>query len=266
MSVPPIEPVVDPDYDVCLWPVDPACMTEEWEALEPAAQHRALALASATLRRLTGYRVSACPITVRPCSRSCAEQYGYFWMGGIGWTPHINVEGQWVNGCGCLSACGCTTTCEVSLPAPVVELVEVNVAGTVITDVKVMGNRLVYTGAGECPFPATQDLAAPPGAPNTFTVTYMNTHPPDGMAAYAAGVLAMEFAKACSGKKCSLPSGTTNVIRAGVTIEIAAGTFPNGVTGIKEVDAFIGLWRPEGSPSRPPKIWSPRSMPPRIER
>ena len=33
----------------------------------PEVQDRAPGLASATLRRLTGYRVGGCPITVRPC-------------------------------------------------------------------------------------------------------------------------------------------------------------------------------------------------------
>lgn len=61
-----IIPVAAPEYDVCLWPIDPACKTEEWNALNEVDQRRALALASSTLRRLTGYRVGGCPVTIRP--------------------------------------------------------------------------------------------------------------------------------------------------------------------------------------------------------
>lgn len=270
MSSTPIEPVVDPDYDVCLWPVDPSCLTAEWEALDPAIQKRSLALASATLRRLTGYRVSACPVVVRPCKKSCAEGYGsisYDPYGGSTWVPHINMEGDWVNACGCVSDCSCGPICEVRLPAPVVKVISVDVGGVDITaDTKVQGDRLVYTGTGDCPFPSCQNLAAAPGEEATFTVTYMNTYPPDGTAAYAAAILAMEYAKACTTGKCRLPKGTTQVVRQGISIEIASGAFPGGLTGIQEVDAFIALWRPEGSPKQPPRLWSPGLRRPRIER
>src|SRR5690606_29937777 len=117
------------------------------------------------------------------------------------------------------------------------------------------GNDIVYIGGGDCPFPACQDLSAAPGDPDTFTVTYINGYPPDDLAAYAVGVLAMEYAKACSGTKCRLPIGTTSVVRQGVSIEIATGSFPNGMTGIREVDAWISLWRPEGSPRWAPRVW-----------
>lgn len=99
-------------------------------------------------------------------------------------------------------------------------------------------------------------MTAAPGTEGAFAVTYLNSYPVDGMGAYAAGVLAMEFAKACTGRKCSLPPGTTNVTRQGVSIEVVTGSFPGGVTGIREVDAYIALWRPEGSPQWEPRVWT----------
>lgn len=261
-----IEPITNPEYDVCIWPVDPACFAADWAGLDESIKLRSLALASATLRRLTGYRVGACPITVRPCKRACAEDYGWF-SGGV-FTPHINSSGNWVNnGCGCQSDCSCGALCEIELPRPVVSLVEVDLGGVdLLSQVKLYGNKVVWIGEGDCPFPNCQDLTKAPGEPDTFTITYMNSYEPDGMGAYAAGVLAMEFARACTGGKCRLPRGTTSVSRQGVNIEIAAGSFPGGVTGIHEVDAYIALWRPEGSPTRPPMIWSPGQRRPRIER
>lgn len=270
----PIIPVVDPEYDVCLWPVDPACLTDAWNAMDAADQRRCLALASSTLRRLTGYRVGGCPITVRPCKASCAGEYGVFapgrsWWGyGSSFYPHIDMDGQWVNSCGCASVdCSCGPMCEVRLPAPVRSLIAVDVNGTDITaDCKIQGDRLVYTGTGECPFPHCQDLAAPVGADNTFSVTYMNSYEVDGSGAYAAGTLAMEFARACDGGKCRLPSGVTAVVRQGVSMTIESGLFSGGFTGIREIDAYIALWRSPDSPKWAPRVWSPGGRRPRVER
>jgi hypothetical protein len=260
MSVTPIEPWADPTYDVCLWPVDPACLTEDWNGLSPADQTRALAFATATLRRLTGYRVGGCPITVRPCSKSCAEGYGQFVYGSGAPTfvPHIGLEGRWVNACGCRTSCSCSQLCQVSLPLPVGEIIEVTVGADDITaDTKVIDGKLTWIGAGECPFPACQDLTAAPGQPDTFAVTYRNSYPVDGLGANAVALLAMEFAKACAGKTCKLPRGTKRVTRQGVSIEVVAGSFPDDLTGIEAVDAFILLWRPKGSPKWAPRIWTP---------
>jgi hypothetical protein len=250
----------------CPWPTDPACFTAEFDELPADVKERALALASATLNRLTAYRVGGCPITVRPCKASCAEEYGRFY--GSAFAPHINMQGSWVNACGCRTDCSCGPLCELALPLPIGEVTSVLVgADEIVADVKILGDRLVYTGSDDCPFPSCQDLSAAPGEENTFTVTYLNSYPVDALGAYAAAILTMEFAKACTGdKKCRLPTGTTSVVRQGVTIEVASGTFPDGRTQIREVDAFLDLWAPEGAPKQPPKIWSPARHRPRVER
>jgi len=260
-------PIADPSYDECLWPIDPACKTDEWNALPEADKERGLALASATLRRLTGYRVGGCPLVVRPCKKSCAMDYGYYDPTGGTFVPHISTQGQWVNACGCTSDCSCGPLCEVRLPLPIGEIISVDVAGVDVTaQTRILNNRLVWTGAGECPFPTCQDLSAAPGAPDTFTVTYRQGAPVDGLGAYAVGVLALEYAKACTGSKnCRLPRGTTQVVRQGVTIEVVTGSFPNGMTGIQEVDSFIALWRPEGAPRWPSRVWTP-GMASRVQR
>jgi hypothetical protein len=263
MSITPIDPV----YDECsLWPVDPACLTEDWAAMDPAIQARSLALASATLRRLSGYRVTNCPVTVRPCKPSCAAKcapdryYSGLYTGGF--QPHIGVEGYWINTCSHIDDCSCGPTCNILLPGPVGRLDEVLLDGADITDDTMISNgRLYWTGGGDCPFPTCQDMSLPPTEPGTFAVTYINGYPPDALAAYAAGILTMEYAKACTNPKaCKLPIGTTSVVRQGVSIEIATGSFPSGMTGIREVDAWIALWRPEGSPKRSPRVWSPDSV------
>jgi hypothetical protein len=254
----------------CLWPLDPGCLTDEWAAMTPEIQARAQALATASLRRLSGYRVGGCPIEVRPCVQSCASSLAWArpqspWM--RGWGPSQLADGSWVNSCACSAGdCSCTALCEVVLSAPVGQVTWVKVDGIELatTDYRVDGSHLLWIGVGDCPWPACQDMTADSDQVGTFAVSYLNAHAPDALAAYAAGVLAMEFAKACVGGKCRLPATVTSVARQGVVFEIAAGTFPDGTTGIREVDAWIGLWRPPGSPNRTATVWSPNQRVPRV--
>lgn len=271
-AAPDIPPSPVP-YGGCPWPVDPACLTDDWNNLDPDVQDRALALASSTLYRLSGYRVGGCPVTVRPCKADCVasslrpsylDMLGFY--GGSGFFPHID-GGVWVNSCGCRGDCSCGPECRVSLPAPVGSVTEVKVDGTVVpaTDYQIDGNGIIWTGAGDCPWPTCQDMGLPDTEPGTFSITYLNSWPVDSLGAYAAGVLSMEFAKACTGGKCRLPAGVTSIVRQGVAIEVAGGTFPNGFTGIREVDAILAMWNP--TPIRQaPTVWSPDLRSPRVMR
>jgi len=251
-------------------------MPPEWATLDPDLQDRSIALASATLHRLTGYRVGGCPVTVRPCVASClpAPPTGNYWMkrgGYSGYTPYITPTGAWVNACGCRpDNCSCDTMCEVKLPPPVGDVYEVRLGGGIVAadQYRVDGSTLVWIGdQSGCPWPACQDMAADPTemGTDTFAVTYLNSWEVDGMGAYAAGVLAAEFANACVGNKCRLPATVTAVSRQGITYEVTAGAFPNGTTGIREVDAYIGLWNPQGL-RQEPQVWSPDVGSPRVTR
>lgn len=230
-----------PAYGGCLWPIDPACETSAWTELEPAIRERALALASSTLQRLTGYRVGTCPVTVRPAVRRRAC---FFPPSGSGSAyPYLDARGSWMN----LPPTQRPVHCQVALPPPVGSITEVKVDGLVVpyADYRIdNGNLLTWMGSGECPWPEDQDVTLPDTEPGTFSVTYQNSYPVDALGAYAAGVLALEFAKACTGGKCRLPSGVTTIARQGVTYEIAGGMFEGGFTGIKEVDSYIALWNP----------------------
>lgn len=253
MSVMP-EPV--PGYSDCEWPLDPGCLGDKWDTLDPDVQERAAALSGATLRRLTGYRVGGCPTTVRPCKRSCAQPFE--WGYGTSFYPHMNENSQWINSCGCASDCACSMLCQVTLPGPVGPVYEVTLNGVVQNPVnyKVFGTNLTWVGAGICPWPVCQDMGAALGAANTFGITYLNAYPVDNLGAWAAGILAVEFAKACTTGKCALPNNVTNVVRQGVSFQIEGGAFPNGFTGIREVDAYIALWNPDGLRQQP-TVWTP---------
>lgn len=236
-------PVYEPGYG-CLWPVDEDCLPDVWESVSPAVQHRSIAFASATLRRLTGFRVGGCPITVRPCSRAYVHNLN----------PARWEQGWWPM-CGCGDTCGCGDwSKEVRLAVPVGKVYSVKVDGVVLnpSTYMVSDNILVNLSAA---WPTTQNLDLPDTAVGTFSVTYLNAYEVDALGAYAAGVLAAEFAKACAGQKCRLPSSVTSVSRQGVNFEIASGVFDK-TTGIREVDAYIANWNPDGL-REDSKVWTP---------
>jgi hypothetical protein len=237
--------------------MDPACATAEWDAYDADVKERALLLASATLSRLTGGRVSNCPITVRPnadAGRCWLYRPDYLNLSyGAPFNP-INWRGEWMN---CVP-CDPEGT-GIPLPEPVSRVDEVKVNGSVIdpSQYTVVSDELVWVGEGDAPWPKSQDVTKPDTEPGTFSVTYLNAYPVDALGAYAVGLLALEYAKSCTGgSKCRLPSNVTNIVRQGVSMQIVTGAFPGGLTGIREVDAYTALWNP-GKLVAAPTVWTP---------
>lgn len=243
------------DYPTLCWPVDHGCC-DNWNDYPPEVQNRADALAAQTMRMLTGYSVGGCPVTLRPCSISCASQAaGWDWVGST-FTPHINGLGQWVNACGCSGGCGCVALSTVRLGG-YGTVTEVKVDGAVLppTSYRVQnGSDLVRLDGGD--WPACQDMALDDTQVGTFSVKIQRGAAVDGLGSYAAGVLACEYAKSCSGQKCRLPANATNVVRQGIAIDLTPGAFPSGLTGIREVDLVIQRYNPHGL-KMPSMIWSP---------
>lgn len=252
-----VEPT-EADYAGCPWPIDLGCLGTDWDTLSSEVQTRSVALASMTLHRLTGYRVGGCPSTVRPCAGGCCPPIltpnDRMIPGSIG--PRINNNGDWINCCGHRD-CSCVVIGAINLPAPVGNVSEVKIDGVVLdpTEYRVWGTQLIRNS--DEGWPINQDLSLPDTEVGTFSVTYLNAFAPDAMGSYAAGVLANEFAKACAGSsKCRLPSTVQTVSRQGVTFTMAQGLFPDGQTGLREVDSYVSLWNPthlqQGS-----KVYSP---------
>jgi hypothetical protein len=227
------------EVDVC-WPVDTGCCNA-FDDYDIEVQDRAIALATSTMRALTGFQVGGCPRTVRPCTTNCDSQWGnspYY-----GNFYPLNWAGVWTN-CGCQGGC---IHNGLELPKPVGSVDRVTIDGVDLDPDEyrtINGNILIRTD-GEA-WPTTQDLTKPDTEDGTWSVTYLNAYPVDANGAYAAGLLACEYAKACSGSSCSLPSGVREIARAGVTMTIAPGAFPNGLTGIRAVDAYLRVWNPNG--------------------
>lgn len=240
------------NYMGCEWPVDPGCLGDTWDAVEPTVQEYAKALAGQTLRRLTGYRVGGCSTTVRPCRKSCITPY-YNAYGP--WQPHLNELSQWVNGCGCGDECSCSVTDFINLPLPVGAVYSITLDGVAFTNYVLLGSSLARTDG--LPWPVCQNMNQPLTASGTLGITYLNAWPVDHLGQRAAGILAAEYAKACGGGKCRLPANVTSIVRQGVSFDIEGGAFPSGFVGIREVDAYIALWNPNGL-RQAPAMWSPK--------
>lgn len=253
-------------------PADWGCAPEGYvEGLDPDLRAKAEALAWMTLRSLTAYQVGDCPITVRPCAEGCGDDIrtwseavvtGSQFAGWVGprdsmLSPRVIGDGLWVNvSCGCRTRCSCTFVPEVILPGPVGRVDEVIVDGVILDSSAYRvdnGNRLVRTDGGN--WPRCQDMAADCGDPGSFCVTYVRGMAPDTIACWMVGLLAYEYAKACSGVGCRLPSSVTNVARQGLTFEISSEAFENGLTGIREVDAYVRALNPHHL-SAPPTVSS----------
>lgn len=234
--------------------------TMRTDPVQAAALARSEALAWSTLARLTGYRLSLCPVTIRPCAERCLPGLyapiptsDFAPQGGV-FSPYM-MNGSWYNGCGCGSSrsCSCTTIQEVRLPMPGEGPVTVQIDGaTLDPSVYRIDNRLWLVRQDGGTWPLCQDMNLPVGAVGTFSVTYHPGIGPDSMLSYAAGVLAVEFFRACqSDGKCRLPSSVRRVVRQGVMFELAGGFLEDG-TGIREVDAIIDNYNPNRlrTPSR----------------
>lgn len=243
-----------PDY---CWPLDTSCV-QKWDEYPPEVQQRAEMMAGMTMRMLTAYTVGGCPIRVRPCLAKCwpsgwvsAPTWGGSSWLGSGSGPYL-LNGSWFNGCGCRTDCSCTNLCVVYLEPPVGAVESVTIDGVTIDPSAYRvdnGNELVRTD-GDC-WPRCQNMEAGEDEEGSFVVEYLNARPVDEIGSYAAGILAGEFAAACAGGKCRLPAQVTEIARQGVTFTVATGAFPDGQTGIREVDAYIGFVNPNGLKMRP---------------
>lgn len=232
--------------DCIPYPPDMAC-APDWITLDPALQNRATVLAWSTIRTLTGGRVGSCEVILRPCIQKpcdeCHSVLGYPGMRPSCWTD----------------ACSCAPLSEVVMPGPVAEISSVVVDGVILPPASYRldnKNRLVRTDGGT--WPSCQDMSLPDTDPGTFSVFYLPGVPPNSDGLWAAGVLAYEFSQACTGGKCRLPSSVTSIARQGVSMQFDNTMFSNGLTGIREVDAWVLSINPNKL-KVPPRVWSPDS-------
>ena len=236
---------------VCGWSLNTSCCTD-WDTYDAAVQDAATTWATEILDALTGRRFSQCPVTVRPCGPRCQGWGGYatwpvnspaaYGAAGTWITPYIDGLGVWRN-CHCSGGCSCSASHEVPLPTPVAEVTEVMIDGVILDSsaYRVDNNRILVRIDGD-PWPECQDMDLANDAVGAFAVTYSPGEPLPAAGEIAAGELACEFAKACSGSgECQLPGQLASLSRQGVDVEMVDPTsfLENGLTGLANVDLWI---------------------------
>lgn len=240
-----------------MWTIDTSCCST-WGTLDAAAKTRATQYATYVMWALTGRRYGMCAVTIRPCGNGCRDYAGFYWDEGT-YRPYI-YNGNWYNStCQCTSFCSCTARCRVYLPGPVAAISEVKVDGVLIPSsaYRVDDNGWLVREDGNC-WPQVQDFNVSAGSVGSFTVTYFRGIPVPAVFQAAAGTLACEFALACAGQACRLPSRVTSLARQGVTFTAVdiADMVKLGFTGLPEVDMVIRAANPHGLPA-PLRLYSP---------
>lgn len=234
----------------CDWPIDVGCCPE-WDGAPEEDREFARRVAAELVWRLSGRRFGLCEVTLRPCRRSCADPNPAAGAAGAApFTPFIR-DGQWYNArCGCVTDCSCTELCELALPAPVHDIVEITLDGDVVPaeSYRVDNHRMLVRTDGDC-WPLCQDLGAAVGEPGAFAVTYRWGIPVPPGGQYAAGVYACELLKACTGEgHCRLPKRVQQITREGVTMAFIDPMrfLADGLTGVPETDQWIVAVNPNG--------------------
>jgi hypothetical protein len=236
----------------CSWNVDVSCC-DEWATYNDTIQQAASEYGALTVWAATGRRFGLCERTVRPCGRVCSNMQGnlgYYWSEGT-WYPYI-FNGIWRN-CWCgengmAGCCTCEPFCQTWLPGPVYSIPVTGVSqdGAVVPvdSWRVDNGEWLVRTDGEC-WPQCQNYDVDSGD-NTFFVTYLQGIPVPSVLLRAAGELACEWARACTGAACRLPQRVTSISRQGVTISLADVNqlLENGLTGIVTVDQVIRSFNP----------------------
>src|SRR5262249_31955803 len=130
------------------WTLDRSCMDIPAGTTEDVIE-RWRKVAAELLYGLTGQRFGpSCPVTVRPCRKRCADEWGLFsgrffnqgqYLSTGPFIPYMR-DGLMYNAslCGCSGDCQCgPELCEVYLPGPIYDIVSVQIGSAVV-------DRLTY--------------------------------------------------------------------------------------------------------------------------
>lgn len=232
----------------CDWEFTSSICCADWDSYDPALQEQAARWATFIMWAATGRQFDACELTVYPCGRDGwdggAGAWGYWWNDGV-FVPYI-WQGQWYNAicCGGIGCYSCRPRCGALLPGPVLSVATVIVDGATIdpSEYRVYDQQWLTRLGNEC-WPACQDYN---NENLKFAVTYTRGTAVPAIVLDQAGVLACEYAKACLGLECQLPSRVVNIARQGVTVSLQSidEVLENGFTGITSVDQVIAKINP----------------------
>lgn len=251
----------------CGWTMDDDCATCKKNLTDDnkALFQRCVNSAAEILYSLSGRQFGLCELTVRPCRRDECPPTG----SGLRWTPVLS-GGEWTNvSCSsCYRGCSCTRVCDVVLPGPVEEVLQVRQDGIILPPElwRVDNRRSLVRLPGqpeeatlsEC-WPTCQEMSLPASEPGTWEVKYLRGRPVPEAGRAAMAELACELGYACLGDPCcKLPKRITSITRDGATMAILDPmTFiDKGLTGLYNVDLWLRSVNPKAR-SRSAAVLSP---------
>ena len=229
------------------WPVT---WCGDLTGVSPAVTGEAVAVSSEILWEATGRQFGTCPVTIRPCRKSCWNDFNRltWWDGSlVGYPYPILSDGVWYNiGCSCFGDCSCNTTSEIMLPDSLNRIVNITIDGVSlpVSGYQVYdGQRLVKVD-GE--WPLCQDWHAVTGAPGAWSIEASYGRDVTPLGKMANGVLALEIAKMCSGLNCELPARAVSLTTQGVSVAMMDldSFLEAGLTGLTIPDKFIRTYNP----------------------
>lgn len=232
-----------------VWPITVPVGVDS-SALTGSADRAALeTMATEFLWNWTGRVYGLTAVSLRPCRLDCVDysatqRFLSSLVGGTWGTA--SVRGYRVPfGCGtCGTVCRCNgSVASLRLAGPVNSVDKVRIDGAVLdpTAYRLDNHSLLVRTDGER-WPTCQDLNLPADAEGTWQVDYTyGLDVPEG-GRIAAGLLAVEFAKAViEDDTCQLPQRVQTITRQGVTMTMldAFEDMDKGHTGIWLVDSWV---------------------------
>ena len=262
------------------WPVSYSACEDLKEYLDeagkPAQQHTFEAMATQLLWEWTNRRFGTDIVSLRPEPLAAAQPSTYQWIPRrltsfapvrLGGVLHNVVCGT-CSAQGLVGQCACSGGCRaITLPGPVYRVHKVTVHGKALPeDAYKLVNRstLLLTGRTATPgtevppvFPSVQDLSRDVTEEGTWEIRYSRGVPVPEGGQIAAGVLALELAKAaCMDRDCALPARLQSVTRQGVTVQVQDefDDMQEGRTGIWLVDSWVASIR---KPRQAGRVYNP---------
>lgn len=255
----PCEPYITDDALCCL--DDDGSLANpciNGEPVDPTLLDNTLMAATEVAWGLTGRQYGTCDVTVRPCFKKTHEfDFSLVPFGFMAW-PYLS-GGQWYNWIPCQDGCSCHSLCEVRLPNPICEILEVKVDGVVLptTAYVIKNSTSLIRADGEC-WPTCNDLTLSDDEEGTWSVslTYGRTVPE--ILKIGTADLACELLKACLGMECGLSRKVSRLVRQGVSMEFgkAEDYLEKGLTGVDTLDFAISVLNPHRV-TRKVAIYSP---------
>lgn len=248
------------------WPVSYAeCDTFGPEACwTPTAKATWERIAAEYLWNWTGRGYGLCPVAVRPCRSDCYRYPGA--SAGGAWSP-VLIGGRVYNiGCWvCGDDCSCDgVTAALRLPGPIDSVTGITIDGVLLDDEAYrVDNGSVLVRLDGSGWPTCQDMSSPATEAGTWVVDYVRGVPVPAGGQIAAGVLAVELAKAaCGDASCQLPRRVQTITRQGVTVALldAFDDVGKGRTGVWLIDSWVAsvTGAPRGGSVRSVDVPHPR--------